>query len=367
MLNFACFGGRLKPSLLFTTDAPRIAGSEIWLAEVLPRLAGYGARVTLALPSTPSLDPLIPRFKDVVQIIRYKNPNELQSLARSVDLRIMQAWFPASYRMLLTWPRPRWVFTHDQLVYHYPLGIKKLYEQIFHITKARAMRLADGVLTCSRWGARYLETAHGLTAIGIPNGVDTHKFRPPEGEEREKLRRKFGFQKFTWIMPARYSMEKNHPVALLAARLVPSADFVFVGDGPMRHVLAHLARSLRIQNVRVLNFVEDIPALYRASDGLFLPSLAENQSLTTLEAMASGLPTVTSNIPAQQELIEHGHEGFTLPPRPSSLAAGLRQLTSRPEQARSMGLAARRKVMTEHDIDRTSLELFRVLIRLARS
>jgi len=355
----------MSPRFFFATDAPRIAGSEVWLAEVLPRLAALGAEVTLALPNVSKLDPLVPRLEPKVRVIRYRNPKELETPAEDADLRILQAWFPGTYRVLDRWPRPRWVFSHDQLLYHYPLGLRTLYQLIFRYTKARAMRRADGVLTCSRWAAEHLEAVYGLKALGVPNGVDLVKFRPPNPNEREILRRRFGFSRFTWVMPARYSAEKNHLVALLAARKVPEADFVFVGDGALRPAFDRLARLLGTKNAQFWPFVEDMPELYRAADGLFFPSLAENQSLTTLEAMASGLPVVTSDIPAQRELVENGREGLTLPPRPARLAEGLARITQDPALAKRMGRAARERAAREHDLEHTTRELFRILSTLS--
>ncbi len=349
----------------FATDAPRIAGSEIWLAETLPRLVAYGSKITLALPATPTLDPLVSRLGPKVRVLRYENFTELAFEAERADIRLLQAWFPNTYRLLNYWRNPRWVISHDQLLYHYPLGLRTLYQLIFRYTKARAMRKADGVLTCSRWAAEHLEAVYGLKALGVPNGVDLAKFRPPDPKEREHLRRRFGFTRFTWVMPARYSVEKNHVVALLTARKVPEADFIFVGDGALRPAFNRLARLLGARNARFWPFVEDMPELYRAADGLFFPSLAENQSLTTLEAMASGLPVVTSDIPAQRELVENGREGFTLPPRPTLLAEGLARITQDPALADRMGRAARERVAREHDLKHTTRELFRILSMLS--
>lgn len=59
-----------------------------------------------------------------------------------------------------------------------------------------------------------------------------------------------------------------------------------------------------------------MPELYRAADAVLLPTLGENQSLATLEAMASGLPVITTPIPAQAELIQDGLTGRLVPPGP---------------------------------------------------
>jgi len=349
-------------ALLFATDAPRIAGSEIWLAEVLPRLVELGNEIYVALPNTDGLNKLALHFQEKhVQVIRYSGNSELANIDIHVDIRILQAWSPVTYKVLNYWPNPRWIFTHDQIIYHYPLGLKHLYEAIFRLTKVRSMKLSDGVLTCSMWAANYFKEKYRLNAIGIPNGIDINKFRPPNEDERQRLRREFGFTRFTWLMPARYSMEKNHITALLTAKMVPEADFVFVGSGNLRVYLEYFAKSFGVSNARFLPFVSEMNLLYRAADGLFFPTLAENQSLTTLEAMASGLPIVTSNIPAQKELIKQGREGLTVPPVPKKLSTAIKVVQHDRHLAQKMGSKAREKIVRDHDIRKTTANLSRAL------
>lgn len=96
-----------------------------------------------------------------------------------------------------------------------------------------------------------------------------------------------------------------------------------------------------------------MPDLYRAADVLLQPTLAENQSLVTLEALASGLPLVTTPIPAQRELVQDGQTGLLVPPQPALLARALRALAAHPEQARRYGAAAREWVLDHHSLDQT--------------
>ncbi len=114
-------------------------------------------------------------------------------------------------------------------------------------------------------------------------------------------------------------------------------------------------RLLNLRNVHCLGRRNDMPELYRAVDAMLLPTLGENQSLATLEAMASGLPVVTTPIPAQKEVIRHGKAGLLIPPRPSALAYALQNL---PKQ---LGEEARTYVLAHHTLEASAKQLSKTL------
>jgi glycosyltransferase involved in cell wall biosynthesis len=142
----------------------------------------------------------------------------------------------------------------------------------------------------------------------------------------------------------------THPnlAVLLAARLLPEVDFLLVGTGELEGLWRKTAQVLRLGNVRFLGRREDMPELYRAADAVLLPTLGENQSLATLEAMASALPVVTTPIPAQEELIQNGVTGLLVPPRPHLLAQALNRLQG---EGQALGARARAHVLGHHTLE----------------
>lgn len=87
---------------------------------------------------------------------------------------------------------------------------------------------------------------------------------------------------------------------------------------------------------------EDMPAAYAEADVFCLPSWWEAMPLSVLEAMASGLPVVATEVGDVPRLVEDGRTGFVVPSRdPQSLANALAKLLSDPALARSMGAAGR--------------------------
>ncbi|MDP9763649.1 glycosyltransferase family 4 protein [Deinococcus enclensis] len=358
-------------SVAFITDAPRVAGSEVWLLDVLPRLTEAGIRSTVFLSAAAPLDELTRRFTEAgVPVERYSDLLTLPGRTGGFDLRVLQAWYPGNYRMLL--PRlasPCFVISHDQLDFHYPQPLRASYLEAYPWTKAAPFRRADGVMTVSHWAGAFIRDRMRVRDVQVvTNGVKTDVYRPATPEERQGLRAKHEFKRFTVLVPGRFAPEKNQLASVLAARHVPDLDFVFTGD--MDSTVGTLAQALknrlRLGNVRFLGRRWDMPELYRAADVLLQPTLAENQSLVTLEAMSSALPIVTTPIPAQAELVKDGLTGLLVPAQPRLLATALQALAAHPERARQLGLNARQFVLDHHTIHHTAARAAEVLRAIAR-
>lgn len=341
------------------TDATRVAGSEVWLLETLPRLRALGLGPALHLGKNPRLDELAARLDGLgVPTWRYQDWDELAAQTAKADLRVIQASDPQTYgSMLRRLPSPKLVLSHDQMRFFYPYGLETVYRALFALTKARVWRGADGVLTVSSWAAAFLHSLGLRQATGLFNGVDPERFRPTSSEEFSALRQKLGFTGFTVLYPARLSPEKNHWALLQTARLTPDYRYVLVGEGELSAVLKRLAPA----NVEFWGRRQDMPELYRAADALLQPTLAENQSLATLEAMASGLAVVTSRIPAQLELINHEITGLAVDPAPARLAEALARLEQDPALRQRLAQAARQHILQHHTLTGSSLCLAQAL------
>jgi glycosyltransferase involved in cell wall biosynthesis len=339
----------------FLTDAPRIAGSEIWLREMLPLLPPQRITPELFIRDHPRLEPL--RRALEAKGIQVHYLKELHKKP-SFDLWVLQLWSEPSYRLLFQLPPPRWVVCHDQLEYFYPLGLRTLYHLGYRMTKARWMSRAEGVLTVSTWGAQFLRRL-GLEAEAVPNGVDPERYRPASPEERRALRERLGLKRFSVLVPGRFALEKNQILVAAIARRTPEFDYWLVGD--QDSLIGHLLRRLQLPNLYLKGRREDLVELYQAFDAVLQPTLAENQSLVTLEAMSSGLPVVTTPIPAQAELIEHGKEGLLVPPQTQPMVEALRALAHNPTWARQLGQAARDRILREHTLATSALRLAEVL------
>jgi phosphatidylinositol alpha 1,6-mannosyltransferase len=204
--------------------------------------------------------------------------------------------------------------------------------------------------------------AHGLRAPAraISNGIDLGIFSPGERDEQVLQRFALPTDRPLALHVNRLSEEKRVNVLLdAAAKTQSNTHIVLVGTGPAAEELREQTRNLGLeQRVSFLGFVsdEDLLLLRRSSDFFVIPSVADLQSLSTMEAMACGLPVIAANAYALPELVHHNENGFLFQPgnsdelaRYMDLLAGDRELRSRMGTA-GLGIIAKHdkaKVLTE--------------------
>ena len=93
------------------------------------------------------------------------------------------------------------------------------------------------------------------------------------------------------------------------------ACLVLVGDGPMRPELERSRDELGLQDhVRLLGAREDVPQLLAAMDVFVLCSRSEGYSMALVEASASALPIVATDVGGNAEIVQHGLTGLIVPP-----------------------------------------------------
>lgn len=126
-------------------------------------------------------------------------------------------------------------------------------------------------------------------AIGIPNGVDARRFRPPSEEERASARRGLGLGESDRVIlfVGRLVKKKGIEIFLEVSRLMPQSRFLVVGDGPLAASITKDYGNLVWERFAPPDSMQEI---YKASDLLLLPSFGEGFPLSVQEAMASGVP-----------------------------------------------------------------------------
>jgi glycosyltransferase involved in cell wall biosynthesis len=126
-----------------------------------------------------------------------------------------------------------------------------------------------------------------------------------------------------------------------------------VGDGALREPARSILESAGLADAAWLpGEREDVPDLLRAMDVFVLPSLAEGISNTILEAMASGLPIVATDVGGNYELVDQDKTGFLVPRNdPAALADAIRVYVDDPDLRRRHGAAARKRSEDEFSID----------------
>ena len=161
------------------------------------------------------------------------------------------------------------------------------------------------------------------------------------------------------ITVGRLSPEKGHRYLLEAMPTIlahhPTATLQIVGDGSLRAALqTHTERLGLTQSVAFLGSRGDVAELLAKSDLFVFPSLWEGLGVAVLEALATGLPTVASDIPALREIIDDGIHGILVEPQHAeALAQAIINVLDHPEYAQQLGRAGRQRIAERFDINIT--------------
>ena len=165
---------------------------------------------------------------------------------------------------------------------------------------------------------------------------------------------------------------KGLPVLIEAARLGlknhPNVKFVIVGSGPLESELKHMVEELGLCNHVILTGhvgEDDLSHLREIADIFVLSSYVEGVPLVMLDAMASGLPVVSTNVGSISDYVENGKHGFLVEPgNPRALAESLSILASDKELRERMGAACRNRVanLNWDDISRDYIVEFKKAI-----
>jgi glycosyltransferase involved in cell wall biosynthesis len=225
---------------------------------------------------------------------------------------------------------------------------------------ARTFGRAEAVTTPTRKAADFLEANTRLRGVyAISCGIEASHYTPSFEPRTENL----------IVFVGRITGEKQLDKLIRAfAKLDKSlgAKLELVGGGDQEANLKSLATSLGVRHrVHFAGYVEDEylkNALTRATV-FAMPSIAELQSIATMEAMASGLPIVAANAMALPHLVHHGENGYLFEAgNVDEFAARLTDVLTMPEEDLQRFKRESLKVVEAHDIQRT-LDTFEALYR----
>ncbi len=134
---------------------------------------------------------------------------------------------------------------------------------------------------------------------------------------------------------------------------VPQAHYVLAGDGPLRPALEAEARALGVgERVHFLGWRDDAHAVFAALDVFLAPSLWEGFGLVFLEAMAHGLPVISTTVSAIPETVVDGETGWLVPPRDAeAIARALRAALTDPQVRRARGANGRERLETQFTVE----------------
>lgn len=208
----------------------------------------------------------------------------------------------------------------------------------------------------------------------IVHGVPLAEIRPLL-DRRDEARAELGFGPDDVVVAtvANFRAQKAYPDLLAAARLVidrgAPVTFFAVGQGPQEAAVRRRHAELGLgDRFRLVGFRDDAPYLLAGADLFVLSSSYEGLPVALMEALALGLPVVSTAVGGVPQVVRHGVEGILVPPgRADLLADGIVELALDPGLRRTMAAAAWARGAT---LDRVSAvrrmeEIYRAVARPA--
>jgi sugar transferase (PEP-CTERM/EpsH1 system associated) len=199
-----------------------------------------------------------------------------------------------------------------------------------------------------------------INIVGVPasristiyNGVDVEAYTPRDENTGREERLKLGLPSDEILVGSVGTLYwvKDPENFLTAAALVlqqrDDVSFLWVGGGPLKETLQTRAIELGIEGkIHYLGWRDDVSNILATLDIFVLPSLIEGFSYSILEAMASGLPVVATDVGGNSELIQNNGTGFLVPPRKQELLAdAMLKLISKKSLRVDLGRKARQRV-----------------------
>lgn len=232
------------------------------------------------------------------------------------------------------------------LVAHYHMdvratGQKRLYERWKDNVLGPVLRRADRVIVLSDYQraevvARYRVQPGNISVL--PNGVDDIYFHCKVARHHEP-------GPVRLLSVGRLSPQKDLPLLFDAVKLLgPKVELVVAGDGELRNDVEAMARASLSGQARVVGTQtpQQLGEWYQWADALVSSSEREGMPLSFLEAMASGLPVVATDVPGARDTL--AGVGKLVARSATALAAAIDDLRTHPREAQEMGEAGRQLV-----------------------
>ena len=209
-----------------------------------------------------------------------------------------------------------------------------------------AARLVKAFVAVSEATAEQARLVHDVAPQKlhvIPNGIRLERYAP-DLVARAAARAELGLGD-AWVVGTvgRIDDNKNHVMLIRAFAALPgNTRLVIIGEGPARATVeAEIAKLPDPSRIVLTGRRMDVPKLVHAFDTFALSSILEGLPLVVPEAMAAGLPIVTTSVGGLPDVIDQGHTGLLVPVDERAMAQALGQLADDRELAKRLGAQAR--------------------------
>lgn len=337
--------------LLYIIDSLRVGGAETLLLDLLDAAQARGDRAHVAYFTPGPLEPEVARRGVGTTRLSGAGLRDPRAVLRA--LRLIRAWDPdivhthlvksdLAGQLAARLARRRRIITlHNTDPWRRNALLSGIYRLVTggaDACIAVAENVAEHAARCGSYDGRRIEV--------VRNGVDLGRFAA--GRVAAMDLSGFGVPRDAVVIAkiGRFTAQKDHGNFLQAAALLaerqPRAHFLITGDGELAEQIRGQARRLGLgpERLTFTGNLRDMPALLAAIDIFMLASKWEGLPMVLLEAMAMGVPVVSTAVGGVPDLLEDGRNGLLVPPSdPAALAAAAERLILDPAAGRALGAA----------------------------
>jgi len=238
-----------------------------------------------------------------------------------------------------------------------------------HAAESWLVHESDSLITCSASMSDEITELFGpglAETRVIRNGIDAARW--PFAKRRPRT----GPAQLVYLGRLEYEKGIHDAIAALPRirRTHPGITLTIAGEGTQQQWLVEEARKHKV--LKATNFVghlnhDELVSLLHAADAAVLPSHYEPFGIVALEAAATGIPLVTSNVGGLGEAVVNGKTGMSFPPRDiAGLAAAVRVVLDDPGAAQRMAVAARERLTSDFDWHTVAEETAQVYLAAKR-
>lgn len=216
------------------------------------------------------------------------------------------------------------VHTFHGHVFHSYFGKAKTL--LYKIIERRLAKISTGIIAISPIQKEELSATHGICSTNkikvIPLGFDLLKFRENLEEKRGETRKKWKLEEdeVAVAIIGRLAPIKNHGLFLdaieICAKRGVKARFFIVGDGQERTAIEQRAKELEKNydlKIELTSWIKDIATFNTGMDIICLSSDNEGTPVSLIEAQASGVPVISTDVGGVKDILSEGETGFVVP------------------------------------------------------
>jgi len=351
-----------KVGILFLIPTMGAGGAETQVRYLLSHLDRDRFRISLCLFFNPAggLSEL-PEDVEVVFLKNYKNlfssVKQISSFIKNNQIDILNSFLPTANLFVFFL---KFFLGLDINFITSQRGVRYKYLDKWTIFEKLGHSFSDIIVanseTVKENAVNFLKIKSDKVRV-IRNGIPSNYFYLVPGTQKQTIvNNRNNFPVLLSI--GRFDHLKGHEILVKAIEILKKRNvevyLVLLGDGELKGKISeYIERNGLNQNVELFPVTDGVKGFFEACDIFVLATFSEGLSNVIMEASASSLPVVTTDIPANRELITEDVSGSLVPPgKPEILADKIEELTKTPDKGKEMGKRGRELIKENFSIEK---------------